>query len=289
MVRPHPRADSRTTYPEVRLKRGSADGDHRSVVRPSGRARRSPNTRVIFRTSATWLARVGACRDELASCLVRWSTPAGEVRYALGDPLVDGYLEFVAGRARPNTLRAIAFDLKTFFTIVAKGPGRGQGGGRLRVPGGAARRPDGGAASRTASRAWRRARSPGGCRRCRVCTRISSLVVTRGDREPGPAWVANPPRPRLEAVAHGAIGARAADVAEAVDTGRGRALIGKLRTDRDRAMVLAMLFGGLRRCEILGLRLGDLWVGERQLFIAEGKGGHQRVVPIVGSVLRGGR
>ena len=39
-----------------------------------------------------------------------------------GDPLVDSYLEFVAGRTRPNTLRAVAHDLKTFFTIVTKGP-----------------------------------------------------------------------------------------------------------------------------------------------------------------------
>ncbi len=35
---------------------------------------------------------------------------------------MDRYLEFVAGRARPNTLRAVAFDLKTFFTVVAKDP-----------------------------------------------------------------------------------------------------------------------------------------------------------------------
>ena len=42
------------------------------------------------------------------------------VRYRLGDPLIDRYLEFVAGRARPNTLRAVAFDLKTFFTVVTK-------------------------------------------------------------------------------------------------------------------------------------------------------------------------
>ncbi|MEO6125409.1 MAG: tyrosine-type recombinase/integrase [Ilumatobacteraceae bacterium] len=55
---------------------------------------------------------------------------------------------------------------------------------------------------------------------------------------------------------------------------------GALRTDRDRAIVLAMVLGGLRRCEVLGLRLGDLWVGERRVFIAEGKGGHHRVVPI---------
>ena len=57
-------------------------------------------------------------------------------------------------------------------------------------------------------------------------------------------------------------------------------LLSALRTDRDRAMAQAMLLGGLRRCEVLGLRFEDLRVGERQLFIAEGKGGHQRVIPI---------
>jgi site-specific recombinase XerD len=57
-------------------------------------------------------------------------------------------------------------------------------------------------------------------------------------------------------------------------------LVGALRTRRDKAMVFAMLLGGLRRCEVLGLRLADIQVGERSLFIAEGKGGHQRVVPI---------
>ena len=45
-------------------------------------------------------------------------------------------------------------------------------------------------------------------------------------------------------------------------------------------MVLAMLLGGLRRCEVLGLRLEDCGLAERRVFVAEGKGGHQRVVPI---------
>jgi site-specific recombinase XerD len=53
-----------------------------------------------------------------------------------------------------------------------------------------------------------------------------------------------------------------------------------LRTHRDRAMVAAMVFGGLRRCEVLGLRLEDLRVAERRVFIADGKGGHQRLVPV---------
>jgi hypothetical protein len=49
-------------------------------------------------------------------------SPAGETRFSLGHPLVDSYLEFVAGRTRPNTLRAVAFDLKAFFGVVEKDP-----------------------------------------------------------------------------------------------------------------------------------------------------------------------
>src|SRR3954451_873854 len=54
--------------------------------------------------------------------LVRSIAGSGAVRYRFGDPLVDRYLEFIAGRARPDTLRAAAFDLKTFFTVVGKDP-----------------------------------------------------------------------------------------------------------------------------------------------------------------------
>jgi site-specific recombinase XerD len=59
-----------------------------------------------------------------------------------------------------------------------------------------------------------------------------------------------------------------------------RALMGALRRWRDRAMVDAMVLGGLRRCEVLGLRLVDVRATERRVFIADGKGGHQRLVPI---------
>lgn len=45
-------------------------------------------------------------------------------------------------------------------------------------------------------------------------------------------------------------------------------------------MVLAMVLAGLRRCEVLGLRLADVRVADRRLFDAEGKGGHQRVIPV---------
>jgi integrase/recombinase XerD len=55
-------------------------------------------------------------------CLVRFVSGSGQVRFRLGDRLVDRYLEFVAGRCRPNTLRAVAFDLKAFFEVTGKDP-----------------------------------------------------------------------------------------------------------------------------------------------------------------------
>jgi site-specific recombinase XerD len=58
------------------------------------------------------------------------------------------------------------------------------------------------------------------------------------------------------------------------------ALMAALRTQRDRAMVQAMVLGGLRRSEVLGLRLEDLHLGEWRVFVADGKGGHQRLVPV---------
>ena len=55
-------------------------------------------------------------------CLARFMSGSGQVRYRLGDRLADRYLEFVAGRCRPNTLRVVAFDLKAFFSVTGKDP-----------------------------------------------------------------------------------------------------------------------------------------------------------------------
>ena len=52
------------------------------------------------------------------------SRSAGERLVRLGVPLLDEYLEFLAGRCRPNTVLAVAYDLKVFFTVVAKPPRR---------------------------------------------------------------------------------------------------------------------------------------------------------------------
>ncbi len=45
-------------------------------------------------------------------------------------------------------------------------------------------------------------------------------------------------------------------------------------------MIDAMLLGGLRRCEVLGLRLANIDVADRRIFIVDGQGGHERWTPM---------
>ncbi len=59
--------------------------------------------------------------------------------------------------------------------------------------------------------------------------------------------------------------------------------LGSLRTHRDRAMLLLMLLGGLRKSEVIGLNLEDLDFAQRTVLIREGKGGHQRVASVAPS------
>jgi hypothetical protein len=47
--------------------------------------------------------------------LPRSRNAAGELVVRLGVRLLDEYLEFLAGRCRPNTVLAVAYDLKVFF------------------------------------------------------------------------------------------------------------------------------------------------------------------------------
>ena len=84
--------------------------------------------RVIFTNESTGAlllsakATRGAAMSMVRPCLTR-SVAGGEVRsIRLGHPLLDDYLEFVGARARPNTWLAAAYDLKVFFTVVAKEP-----------------------------------------------------------------------------------------------------------------------------------------------------------------------
>ena len=97
----------------------------------------------------------------------------GSLVVTVGHPLVDAYLEFLRARARPNTIRAVAFDLKVFFTFVDKTPARVTSADVMAFI--TAQR-NGEVTARwcrsTGRRGCRRARSGGGCRRCRGSTRI---------------------------------------------------------------------------------------------------------------------
>jgi hypothetical protein len=54
--------------------------------------------------------------------LLRFPEKGSDAAPRLGHRLVDGYLELVAARLRPNSTLAVAYDLKVFFAVVAKDP-----------------------------------------------------------------------------------------------------------------------------------------------------------------------
>lgn len=216
----------------------------------------------------TWLPRMTETMD------------GGMIR--LGHPLVDAYLELVATRARANTLLAQAFDLKVFFSLISKEPSDVTTADVLAFIN-AQRQPRRGAKvvrieDREVGLAARTIK-----RRVATIAGLYEYLLVRDD-----SGVARNPVPRGLAMQR--VGQRAVRsvplirtprmLPRVIDPDSVDRFMGALRTHRDRAMVEAMLFGGLRRCEILGLRLEDLRPGERRLFIAEGKGGHQRLVPI---------
>ena len=214
-------------------------------------------------------------------CLVR---PVGSAP-SLGDPLVDEYLRFTAARVRANTLTAQAFDLKVFFTVVPKTPQQvtvtdvlffieaqrapRRGGNVIRLADGEA-----GLAASTIKR------------RLATVSSLFDYLFLRGicDRNPVPRSLgARHARP--DGRGHG--GRRGAPLVRAprklprvLAPAEVSALTGALRTERDRAMVALMVHGGLRRCEVLGLRFEHVQVGDRRVFVADGKGGHQRLVPV---------
>jgi integrase/recombinase XerD len=215
-------------------------------------------------------------------CLMR-SIEGGELRsITLGHPLLDDYLEFVAARGATNTWLATAYDLKVFFEVVGKEPAEVAATdvfaflAQQRTP-------------RRGEKVVRIEDGEAGLAARTIARRLSSVVglfeylLARGD-----SGVVGNPVPR--GLASRRPGRRGRGGVRLVRTPRTLPrvlspaevdlLLGALRTHRDRAMVLAMLLGGLRRCEVLGLRLGDVNVGERRVHIACGKGGRERIVPV---------
>ncbi len=207
--------------------------------------------------------------------------PAESYRLAptLGHRLVDDYLESVHARLRPNSTLAVAYDLKVFFTVIDRDPVQVRRRDVLEFI----------RAQRTGSLA-RNVAPIGACDGLALSTirrRLSSVagfyshLVALGNMDHNPVQRGMPVRSPVHRDRRVVPLVRPArHLPRILDHDDANALVGALRTDRDRAMIDAMLLGGLRRCEVLGLGLGDVRWGEKRLFIANGKGGHQRIVPI---------
>lgn len=213
-------------------------------------------------------------------CLVRSGDGTGGGLIRVGHPVLDAYLELVAARARPNTVLAQAYDLKVFFSVIDKEPAEvvpadvlvfiaeqrkpRQASNVVRIEDGEA-----GLSSRTIKR------------RLATIAGLYDYLIVRGDTSANPVPRGLATRRGGQRAVRGVPLIRAPrTLPRVVDPADIDAFTGSLRTQRDRAMVDAMLLGGLRRCEVLGLRFEDINAGERRVFIAEGKGGHQRIVPI---------
>jgi integrase/recombinase XerD len=213
--------------------------------------------------------------------LHRSRNTAGDLVVRFGVVVLDAYLEFLAVRSRPNTVAAVAYDLKVFFTVVGKPPRRVVavdvlGFVTAQYAGGPARRVQ--AAGDGAGVSARTVR-----RRLSSVSGLFAFLHARGDVAANPVPRGLPTRRERQRPGQGVPLVRTPrTLPRILEPGQVDALLAALRAHRDRAMAEAMLLGGLRRCEVRGLRLTDLQVPARRVFIAESKGGHQRQIPASG-------
>ena len=185
-----------------------------------------------------------------------------------GVPLADAYLEFLGGRCRPNTVRAAAYDLKVFFAVVGRAPEQvrpadvlafitaqraGQAAGRGALQPVTARGEPGGVSAATVRR------------RLSIVSGFFAFLQARGDVAANPVPRGLPTRRERSRPGQGVPLVRAVrQLPRVLAPAQVDALTAALLPHRDRAMVAAMVLGGLRRCEVLGLQLEDLHVADRR-------------------------
>lgn len=198
-----------------------------------------------------------------------------------GDPLVDDYLAFLVVRVSQNSVLAAWYDLLVFTRLVDKpltevtprdvmGFITAQRTGQDRL---AVRLVTDGPLTPVSARTIHR--------RLSTINGFYAFLSVRGDIAANPVPRGLPTRRERNRPGQGVPLVRPPrKLPKILTTAEVDALSAALRTHRDRAMVSAMLLGGLRRCEVLGLHLEDLHPGTRRVFVRAGKGGHQRLVPI---------
>ena len=196
-------------------------------------------------------------------------------RLSLGLDLVDEYLDFLRCRTRPNTWLNYAHDLKIFFNTVDKPVTAVTTADVLRFmqcqtqP----QSPDSpvrGICTRTLKR-----------RLCALSGLYSYLLM--GDdppvkRNPVPSGLVLRGQipaltiPRLHPLLQ-----VPQTLPQIVPVAHVQRFLASLNTYRDRAMVLLMVLGGLRKSEVLGLQQTDLNPVQGTVLVREGKGGRQRI------------
>lgn len=196
---------------------------------------------------------------------------------SIGLDLVDDYLDFLRCRCRLNTWLNYAHDLKIFFNIVDKPVAevstadvfcfiRCQSQGQA-DPG--ADVPLEGVSTRTLKR-----------RLCAVSGLYKYLLMDDDPpvrRNPVPSGFMvrgqiPSSRPRLNPLLRAP-----QTLPRLVPVEQVQRFLASLNTYRDKAMVLLMALGGLRKSEVLGLEAADLDPVQGTVAVREGKGGRQRV------------
>jgi integrase/recombinase XerD len=191
--------------------------------------------------------------DAAGPSVIRSRDRFGELDVRIRVPLADVSLEFLAG---PNTVLATAYDLRVFFTAVGKPPD--------------GVRPADVLAFITAQR------------RLSIVSGFFAFLQARGDvpANPVPQGAADPAGGFAPAAGRAAGPRHPAAAADLV--AGGRALTAALRTHRDRATVARWCSGACAAVRCWGCGLEDLRAAQRRVFIADGKGGRQRLNPVSG-------
>lgn len=210
---------------------------------------------------------------------------------SLGAPEVDAYLRFLKYRCRPNTWLSYGYDLQVFLNMVRKpvlevtpadifafirqqweGPRRQD----IKAP-----YADVGLSNRTVKR--RLTAVSGFYEYLRVCgdTPLKANPVPRGLAARGTFW-GNSYRhdammPLIKVPQ---------TLPRPLDAEEITRFLNSLRTQRDKAIVLFMLLGGLRKSEVLGLTLKDVDFGQHTVVVRDGKGGQQRVAAVSQAALQ---
>ena len=218
-------------------------------------------------------------------CLKRDVSPARELVVRVGVPLLDDYLEFLAGRARPNTVLAAGYDVVVFFRFVAKEPREVTSADVLAFITSQRSGGDGRSLRAVCDSAGVSARTVR--RRLSTISGLFFYLTARGDVVANPVPGGLPtrrevsrPRQTVPLVRSPRTLPRVLEPAE-VD-----ALLAAARTHRDRAMFQAMVLGGLRRCEVLGLRMEEaLDDADAAKFLRAAQGQRRLLIRVVSEVL----